>query len=248
MVITIQARKGGQAKSTTAAALAVASAEEGRRTLLIDLDGQKGRAVGNAAMQLGVTASTPTFIDLFSGSEVTPVPAIKNLDMLPGGVPLVKLPQLFTEAVTTGKTLTPVTLVREAIKPLITKYDVILIDCGPAPGLVNLSALEAASVVICPLTPSAYAIPALKELREEMSRLSGPKKLFIQPVRTDSRTKMTRVIREEIGPALASAMLPEVPVLARIEELPMEGKTILQDRPNSAPANAYREAWKRIVA
>lgn len=127
-IIAIANQKGGVGKTTTTVNLGAELAAMGRRVLLVDLDPQAA-----ATYSLGVDPEslTATLYNVMVKKEL-PLEAIiqptgvENLDLVPSNLDLAAAElDLF-------RNYTRERVLREALEPVISRYDYILIDCPPA--------------------------------------------------------------------------------------------------------------------
>jgi len=158
-VITIVNQKGGVGKTTSAVNLAAALAILEKRTLLIDCDPQ-----GNATSGVGLDKENLKYqiydalIKRVTIEETIVKTNTDNLDCIPGNINLtgaeIELVQEFAREYK----------LKEALKPIIDKYDYILIDCPPSLGLLTVNALTACSDVIIPIQCEYYALEGVSQL------------------------------------------------------------------------------------
>ena len=89
-VLAVANQKGGVAKTTTVQSLGVASAEVGRRTLVVDLDPQACLTYSWASIPTPSTARSTTCSSDACGMAdvVLPVPGVALLDVLPATIDL----------------------------------------------------------------------------------------------------------------------------------------------------------------
>ena len=139
-VLAVANQKGGVAKTTTVHSLGVASAELGKRTLVVDLDPQ---ACLTFSLGFDPDALDRSLHDVFvrrdSVAEVSlPAPGVEFLNVLPASIDLAGSEvHLLTR---TGREH----VLERALEPVLDRYDLILIDCPPSLGVLTINGLTAA--------------------------------------------------------------------------------------------------------
>lgn len=160
IIIAIANQKGGVGKTTTATNLAAALALFGYRVLAVDSDPQ-----GNMTQSSGVDKFTAnTIYSLYSGE-------LKIQDLIlhsPYRYDIVPTNKTLEAAVTelTGKGKEG--LLKEALEPVSSKYDFIIIDTPPALNFLSLNAFVAANEIIAISNPGAYSAEALTDLNSSI--------------------------------------------------------------------------------
>lgn len=173
MIITIMSFKGGVAKTTSAASLALCLAQRNHKVLVIDLDGQ-----GSISQYLGVydqTAEADCIADIMFTSpkgtrksilDIVQKTEYPNLDIVPSNF-------RFSDADSRMRSESSQSSIDSrlefAIEDMLeeVQYDYIIIDCPPSLGLVvtnAITALEAgndASMIIIPVRCDGFAIAGL---------------------------------------------------------------------------------------
>lgn len=194
--IAVAARKGGVGKTTTATGIAALLSHRGLRTALVDLDPQS-----NAAFALGVDPKAPGAVQLLMGHIVQASPAMKGLDVFPGG------PELISNRI---DSLDPMEL-RDAISRL--DYEALVFDCPP--GIENLErqAIVASSCALVVLDAHPFALVGamrvLESIRVRQARgRSVPEHIAVVASRLDLRRSADR----ELETGLHTAF-PDLPVL-----------------------------------
>jgi chromosome partitioning protein len=130
--IAVLSLKGGTGKTTTVRTLADAFRRAGLRVLTVDLDPQ-----GNLSDYFDVPGdATPTVAEVLAG-DVKAKEAVHE-DIIPSSLHLAEV-----ERALSGRMGREVVL-KKALKDLRRAYDVILIDCPPALGLLTVNGLVAA--------------------------------------------------------------------------------------------------------
>ena len=158
-VITIVNQKGGVGKTTSAVNLAAALALLEQKTLLIDFDPQGNATSGVAIDKEQLKLQIYDALIQRAGIEETILPTVvENLDCAPGNINLTGAEiELVQEYAREYK-------LKEAVKPVLEKYEYILIDCPPSLGLLTVNALTACSDVIIPIQCEYYALEGVSQL------------------------------------------------------------------------------------
>jgi chromosome partitioning protein len=247
-IICISNQKGGVGKTTTAINLAASLAAAEKKTLLVDLDPQ-----GNAGSGLGVNKATLKG-DIYQAlirerplAEIIHSTQLKYLDVIPATADL------------TGAELELIDLPRRearlklALKPLLTKYDYILIDCPPSLGLLTLNALTAAETVLVPLQCEYYALEGLAQLMGTIERI---RKAFnprlecegILLTMFDSRANIAQQVTQEVRRVFPDLVFKTVvPRNVRLAESPSFGKPILLYDIRSKGCEAYLQVARELM-
>ncbi|RRR74054.1 MAG: ParA family protein [Candidatus Viridilinea halotolerans] len=233
-------QKGGVGKTTTAVSLAGELARRGLRVLLVDCDPQ-----GNATTSLGLAKDTlpATTCDLLmdpeQAAEVVQTSGRERLDLVPADQ------ELASAAVELANAERRERRMLDALAPLRSAYDYILLDCPPSLGLLTLNALRAADGVIIPLQCEYLALEGLAQLKQTLDRVRerlNPTLRIVGVVMTmyDGRTNLAQQVVEEVQrhfPRLIFRTL--IPRSVRLSEAPSHGQMICEYDPQSRGAKAY---------
>lgn len=245
-VICVVNQKGGVGKTTTAVNLSACLAEEGQRTLLIDMDPQ-----GNASSGLGVRAGKRTVYEAILG-ECTLESTLektkqKKLTVAPADIRLAGA-ELELAALTRREYR-----MRAAVEPIREQYDYILIDCPPSLGLLTVNALTAARTVLIPIQCEYYALEGVSALMNTVQRVKkglNPA-LEIEGVlltMMDGRTNLCIQVVAEVKKHFKKQVFDTViPRNVRLGEAPSHGLPIHLYDNRSTGAEAYRALAREVI-
>jgi chromosome partitioning protein len=240
--------KGGSGKTTTALCLAVALADAGKRTLVIDADPQ-----GNASMTLldGQPAEAPTLAHVLlghagAGEAIRPT-RLEALDVLPsdGG--------LAEAAVQLADQLGRERRLRVALEGL-EAYSAILIDCPPELGLLTVNALNAVDDVLVPVDAGLYAVAGLARLHDAVGevrkyldnrtlRIGGM--VLTRVHRNRATADLEAQLRAAYGPLVFATTIPHS---VKVEEAHARHLTVMEFARHSAPALAYGRLTREVYS
>lgn len=246
-IIAVTNQKGGVGKTTTAVNLSACLAEAGRRTLLIDADPQ-----GNATSGLGKAGKAANSIYDVIINDYPAAGAIQDtgydgLKLLPSAIALagaeielVSMP---------GRD----TLLKDALTPVRSEYDYILIDCPPSLGLITLNALAAADSVLVPIQCEYYALEGVGQLMNTLGlvrkRLNpGLEVLGVVLTMLDGRTNLGIQVVDEVKKYFRDRVFATVvPRNVRLSEAPSHGLPIHLYDPRCAGTEAYRALAQELI-
>lgn len=251
-VVSLINLKGGVAKTTTTVALAeTLSARFGKRILVIDLDPQTNATV----MLLGETRWKQlnekgwTLATLFKDAldphdktfdlektlqrRVSDVQGAEKVDLLPSSLDLIDVQDKLASA-PTGQfySVTPIDLLRLAVKSKLDDYDLVLVDCPPNLGIITLNGLRISEGYIIPTVPdilSTYGIPQIikrvgnfsREIAEEIIPIG----IVVTKFQANSTTHMnvSRNLRKEDNPHVFDTVIRQADQFAAAAEFQSGG-------------------------
>jgi chromosome partitioning protein len=184
--ITVLSQKGGTGKTTTVRTLTDVFRRIGLKVLAVDLDPQ-----GNLSDYLDVDPeATPTITEVLAGTA-----KIKDADH--GGIIPANLSLAEAELMLGGKMGRELTL-KKALKDLKDSYDVVLIDCPPALGLLTVNALVASDYAVLSAEAQYFALQGVEQALEviELARENLNPNLQLLAIMLNIADMRTRHSRE----------------------------------------------------
>jgi chromosome partitioning protein len=259
MIIGVVNQKGGVGKTTTAVNLGAALAKLDKKVLLIDFDAQsnltthlglgvKEEIEGNTAS--AESADFPTVYDVLKGQKQIKDVIINrsnNLDVVPASL-LLSAADLELGGVV-GREL----ILRRAIQPIKDQYDVVVVDCPPALGLLSLNALAAVEKVIVPVQSEYLALHGVRQLLDTIDQVKSiyNPTLIVGGVLIclhDNRKRLARAVADTIrsyfGDLVFKTVIRENVALA---EAPASGQTIFEYSERSSGADDYSALAEEVL-
>lgn len=251
-IIAMVSQKGGTGKTATTINLGYELSQLGRRVLLVDFDPQANTTSG---LGLNPRELTKTVYEALQEPDWTKnciQNIVPNLDILPANLNLagaeLKLGMMGHADRTAWLT--------DALDPVASGYDYVMIDCPPSLGFYTVNAFYAADQVLIPLQCEYYAFDALPALFEVMRDIQKRKNRRGKPLEVagivltmyDKRVALTGNIeelsREEYGDLVFETVIPRN---IRISEAAIEGVSVGQYDKRSSGALAYQALVKEFV-
>ena len=249
-IIAMCNQKGGVGKTTTAVNLAAALAEFGRKVLVVDFDPQ-----GALSTHLGVIAvpgEIATIYDLMKGTikdphEVIRQSPVQNLDLIPANIDLsVAEIELVNEVARES-------ILANILRKVADEYDVIIIDCQPSLGLLNVNALTAAHGVLIPMATDFFALRGVALLKDQINkvqdRLNPAIKLDGILVTLHERTLHSKEVLDRLYEAFGNHVFKtQIARTVKFKDATVAQLPITAYAPTSDAAESYRSVAKELIS
>ena len=248
-IIAVANQKGGVGKTTTSVNLASALAQSGCRVLVVDLDPQANAttALGSDKYALERHVYHALVGDIGAREAIVPT-GVPGLDLLPAGTDLTGAEIELVSA------LARETKLRQALGPIESSYDVILLDCPPSLGLLTVNALTAADSVLVPLQCEYYALEGLSSLLRtiDLVRRSLNPRIRIHGILLtmfDRRNRLALQVEAEARSHFPDLVYgTRIPRNVRLSESPSFGKPVLMYDSTCSGALAYQALADEVLA
>ncbi len=248
-IYTLVNQKGGVGKTTTAINLGACLAQFDQRVLIVDIDPQ-----ANATSSLGVDkhAVKGGTYEAMLGQVPASAHVLYNsrlkLSILPSS------PALAGAEVELVNELGRESKLRQAIAPLVERYDYLLIDCPPSLGLLTVNGLMAAQDgVLIPVQCEYLALEGLGELTRTVQRVRAAlfpslKVRGVLLTMFDGRTHLSADVVSEVRKHFDSQVFETIiPRSIRLAEAPSYGLPVTAYAPASNAAKSYELLARELL-
>lgn len=244
-IIAVASQKGGVGKTSLVQNVGAELIQRGRSVLLVDFDPQSNLTEGCGLDPAVERATVYTAMLDPVQTEACIVQLPNGVHLLPADLDLSGAELQFAGAVDRNIKLA------EALEPVSSQYDYILIDGPPSLGFFTINALAAADEVIVPLQCQVYAFKAITRLLEivQQVRKMHPPLTLTGVVLTmyDARNNLTFSVEDAARDIFKDLVFQTpIPVNVRIAEAPLEGKAVRDYDSASTGASAYAALVKEI--
>jgi chromosome partitioning protein len=141
----------------------------------------------------------------------------------------------------------------KALKPVLSRYDFVLIDTPPSLGLLTINALAASDGVIVPVQCEYLSLRGLVQLENTLAMVRenlNPRVEIegILPTMYDARTLHSReaidILEENFGDLVFETRIRKT---IRYAEAPVKGLSVLKYDPSGEAAALYRDLAKEVL-
>lgn len=247
-VIAVANQKGGVGKTTSAVNIAAGLGCNNKKTLLIDVDPQ-----GNATSGVGIDKRAVRFSTydlLVSGAKAQDTiiqTAYQNLFVMPSGIDLAAAELEMMDMEQRSY------IMKNAIAPIKTQFDYIVIDCPPSLGLITTNALTVADTILVPIQCEYYALEGLSQLMNTVRRVKRQSNPHIELegvllTMYDGRLNLTQQVVNEVKRFFPQKVFSTViPRGVRVSEAPSYGMPIMYYDKSCKGAHAYMDLVAEIL-
>jgi chromosome partitioning protein len=268
-VYTVENRKGGVAKTTTAVTLAYGLSlrlqqNGGGRVLLVDLDPQ-----GDSARALGLQPGERCLSYVLTGEgtlrdNIMPAdrtsdggPSRPNLFVLPASDNLRSAKETLLSQLTVNMVMAQirgrssdngvvpmVDILDERLGPAKQVFDYIILDCPPTLDMLQEAVHKFADAAIVPVKADFHSTSAVgRHTRNILDDQAGGIKISIKavvPTFVDKRLRLTRSMLDQLRRTYGNLVSEPVPNTVRVAEAPASGGlTVIEYAPESPASTAY---------
>ncbi len=240
--IAIVNQKGGVAKTTTTINLGHYFALQGRRVLILDLDGQ-----GHVAPSLGLQKSDGLFQLVVQGKLIpqVAVEARPNLWIISNDHTAESVKSAVKEA--NFREYLLATILEDA-----ASFDIVLMDCPPSTDVLHMLALVASDLAIIPTNLDFLSMDGVAHLLKTVKSMSRfpnvtpPVIIGVLPTMFDKVTNETMHNARHLQDSISAKMiLPPIPRDTKIREASSRGQSIWEHAPESQAAIGYANGSKQ---
>ena len=239
-------QKGGVGKTTSAINIGAYIARAGKKVLLVDFDSQ-----GNMSSGVGVSKDKPTIYELLaeqvSGDEAVKHTPVDNLDAISASI------DLSGAAIELVDQEDREFYLKNALAPLKSKYDYIIIDCPPSLGILTLNGLAAADSVLVPMQCEYFALEGITLLLQTVEKVQKE----INPdlkiggiffTMYDSRTRLAQDVVMQVKAYFKDLVFNTIiPRNIRLSEAPSHGLPICKYDPDCVGARSYEKLAEEVI-
>jgi len=241
--IGVSLSKGGVGKTTTAVNLSAGLALAGFKVLLVDTDTQ-----GQDSYVLGVKpkAGLTEYLMRDADKNDAVVKARENLWLMAGGKSLAGIKRMIDQKDFGGE----LTLA-EAIAPLESQYDYVIVDTSPGWDPLTVNVLFYVKEILVPVSLEVMSLQGLLEFLRSVSAIQKYRKevslKYIVPTFLDSRVSSPAKILNKLNQLYGEYVCSPIRYNASFADAPAFGQTIYEFAPGSYGTDDYRDLVRKVA-
>ena len=236
--ISVSGGKGGVGKSTVALNLAIAYAQAGARTLMVDTD----LGMADLNLLLGV-APDKSLLDALSGTPID--------DVLISAHGIQLLPALNGSYLLSTIGPTAQRRVIDLVASLSERFDTLIVDVAAGIGQAQTTFASATSEAIVVINPEPLSMADAYACLKTLSIQQGVRHAYVLPNRVTSKAQASE-LTERLGALvrrfleLEITALPSIPADPQVAESAQYGIPLMIHAPESPAARAIRQLTRAL--
>lgn len=240
-MVSFANQKGGVGKTTSAVNIAASLGLQGYKVLLIDLDPQGNSTSGLGVRKRGLEKTTRELLLLeYPAKELIQETEFTNLSVIPCKTSLATV----ESEIYGGDGDAPFRM-REALAPIRSEFDYIIVDCPPSLGLLTLNAFVASDGIVVPMQCEFYALEGLSQLMHNIKGIKqkhNPALTIVGILATmyDPRLLLSKQVMDELRNRYTNSIFETtVSRNVKLSEAPGFGKPVYYHDKRSKGAKEY---------
>ncbi len=239
-VVAVYNLKGGVGKTASVVNFAYLAAEQGPKTLLMDLDPQ-----GSSSFFFRIRPSKKFNAEkLAKGKKLhkhIKETDFENLDLLPADFTFRSLDIIFDDE------KNPLKRLKKVINHIKEDYDLIILDTPASIGVESENVFYAADKVIIPLIPTVLSL----ESYEKVFNFYAANQIDTSAIlaffsMVDTRKKMHRDIMEKFASQNSRFMKTTIPYSSDVEKMGIYRAPLVQKHPGCRASVQFRALWDEL--
>lgn len=243
-IIAIANHKGGVGKTTSAASIGACLASKGKKTLLIDLDGQAN--LTSYFLPNADDIEVSIYDSLVKGVALPVVSVKDNLDLVPSALEMAGAEVSMTNLVAREQILSAV------LAPVKDRYDFILLDCPPSLGIITTNAFLASTEILVPMTPELLPLKGMTMLDnfiESLRRVKASLKIDGVFITRFNNRKLNKAVESALKARYESITFnTKIRENISVAESAGSGSSIFEYDPESNGAKDYEALTEEIIS
>jgi chromosome partitioning protein len=239
-VIALYNIKGGVGKTAGTVNLAYCAAQQGKKTLIIDLDPQSASSY-YFKVKPKKKYNEQRLLDGGTGVDKNIRGTdYENLDLLPADFSYRNLDLSIDDRKKSQNRL------RKVISPLRKQYEHIFIDCPPNITLVAENVFRSADIILTPVIPTTLSARTLSQLVDflKLEKITAAKLLSYFSM-VEMRKNLHKTMMESLDENFAF-LSTRVPYQSAVEKMGIERRPVAAFAPRSVAAQRFLSLWEEL--